>query len=459
MVPTTPCPDTLGLAYGRFIRDLRWETLPGPVREKVLDLVADWIANAVAGYGSDIATALAAQSPESSGGCGGVVTGGRTVCPPLQAALVNGAACHALEFDDTYRKGLYHPGAPVISAAWSAAGTTALPGARFLAGVVAGYEVSMRLADAVNPAHNRKWHTTGTVGTFGAAAGAASCLGLDAPSAAGALGLAGTQASGLWEILPDAPGAKGIHAGKAAQSGLLSALLSRQGIWGPASIFEGDRGFFSAMVDRDIAPDTCLSGLGHEWRLLQTTIKAYPVCGHTMTAVEAALALSRDLEPDRISRIEIRAHPVSAGIAGNPSPKTGLEAKFSIAFCVALALAKKQVTMSEFSPDLMTDPAILSLLSRTTLVRDQGLGRVKGQRPAKVTVWLADGSLRSETAHTRKGDPENPMARPEIRQKFTDLTAPAWRPGQAGAVFDAVYELPECRDFTAWTRDVLLAGQ
>lgn len=443
--------------YGQFISRLCWPDLPTEAQEKTLDLMTDWMANTVAGFDSEIGQALFALDPVQNGETNSIVLGNLKKTHPLQAALINGGACHALEFDDTYRSGLYHPGAPVISAAWAAAGATPVSGRRFLSAVAAGYEISMRLADAVNPGHNATWHTTGTVGTFGAAAGAAHCMGLDPGKSAGALGLAGTQAAGLWEILPGFPQAKGLHTGKAAQSGLLAALLAGQGVLGPFSIFEGPRGFFKAMAPERIRRKICCAGLGEEWRLTRTTLKAYPVCGHTMTAIEAALNLAHEnIDPKTIETIEVRAHPVSMGIAGNPAPANLLEAKFSIAFCVAVALVKKRVTLSDFSSDILSDPTVLSVLPKITLIRDDGLNRINGQRPAKVSIRFTDNRIRSETAHTRKGDPENPLTRLEIKNKFMELVRDAWGTEPGESVFNAVRLLPLYDDFNTWVKDHIL---
>ncbi len=448
--------------YANFITGLCWSEIPGDVREKTLDLVADWIGSAVAGFDSRIGQALFSLVPghPESGqqpptGCA-VILGNLQAVDPLQAALVNGGASHALEFDDAHRSGLYHPGAPVISAAWAGAGVGNISGSSFLCAVAAGYEISMRLARAINPAHNRIFHTTGTVGTFGAAASASHCLGLNWAQTTGALGLAGTQASGLWEILPDFPQAKGLHAGKAAQSGLLAALLAKQGILGPATIFEGKRGFFNGMVPEPVDMNTCCEGLKDRWRLGETTIKAYPVCGHTMTAIEAALGLAKDLELEAIREIEIRAHPVSLGIAGNPAPQTDLQAKFSIAFCVAIALARGRVTLAEFSPETLSDPAIKCLLSKIRLVADDALCSDKSLRPARVCLKFFNGRVLSETATIRKGDPENPLTGEEIKRKFTQLVHPVWGQEMGEQIFDAIRRLPGYDNFNIWLNENIL---
>ena len=327
---------TLAEQYARFTHGLTWQDLPEEVRGMARELFADWLANAVAGYRSPLTQALLAVVPASGSA---VRIGDLHAADPLAATLINASAAHANEFDDSYRAGLYHPGAPVQAAAFSAACLNGVSGSAMLTGIVAGYEISLRLAAAINPAHYKVWHTTGTVGAFGAAAAAAHLLELTPEQTAAAFGLAGTQAAGLWEVLPDAPQAKNLHPAKAAHSGLLAALLAQRGINGPASIFEGEQGFFAATVPAEVDLSRCLAGLGEQWLTLDTTFKAYPVCGHTMTSIEAVLQLAAQVRAEEVEHIEVRAHPVSLQVAGETHPADEAAAKFSIPWCVAVALS------------------------------------------------------------------------------------------------------------------------
>ena len=202
---------TLAHDYARFATRLEWAALPAEVQRTALELFADWFANAAAGYASPLTQALRSLAPDSGAAGSALRIGDLRAADPLWATLLNASASHANEFDDSYRAGLYHPGAPVQAAALSAACLAEAPGTELLTAVVAGYEMSLRLAAAINPAHYAVWHTTGTVGAFGAAAASARALGLTAEQTAGAFGLAGTQAAGLWEVLPDAPQAKNLH--------------------------------------------------------------------------------------------------------------------------------------------------------------------------------------------------------------------------------------------------------
>ena len=368
MVSPGGCYMTLSEQYARFVDELSWTRLPAEVRQVTLELFADWFANAAAGFTSPLSQALLSLAPIYDGPGRALRVGDLKPVEPLWAALMNAGASHALEFDDSYRAGLYHPGAPILSAAFSGACRAEAPGTELLTALVAGYEVSLRLASAVNPAHYKLWHTTGTVGAFGAAAAAARTLGLDPRQTAGAFGIAGTQAAGLWEVLPDAPQAKNLHPAKAAHAGLLAALLSQKGIEGPMTIFEGRQGFFSAMVPEPVDIGKCTAGLGEEWLTPTTTFKNYPVCGHTMTSIEASLKLHGQFSLAEVEEIEVRAHPVSLQVAGRSFPADEYQAKFSIPYCVAVALLKGRVGQEEFSRELRESGEINDLLKRIKLV-------------------------------------------------------------------------------------------
>lgn len=441
---------TLSERYAHFVHELDWTRLPAEVRRVALELFADWFANAAAGFNSPLSRALLSLSPVYNGPGRALRVGDLKPVEPLWAALVNGGASHSLEFDDSYRAGLYHPGAPILSAAFAGACRGEIPGTQLLTALVAGYEISLRLASAVNPGHYKTWHTTGTVGAFGAGAAAARTLGLNPRQTVGAFGLAGTQAAGLWEVLPDAPQAKNLHPAKAAHAGLLAALLSQQGIEGPTTIFEGKRGFFSAMVPAPVDARTCTAGLGEEWMTPTTTYKYYPVCGHTMTPIEASLKLHGQSSLAEIEEIEVRAHPVSLQVAGRSFPADEYQAKFSIPYCVAVALFKGHVGQEEFSRELRESGEINDLLKRIKLVSDDGLGGAPGQRPAKITLRLFGGKIITASAVVRRGDPELPMTADEKRDKFLKLTGGVWGSAAAGRVFEAIQGLLRAENVLKW---------
>ena len=441
-----------------FVAALRWEALPDEVRAMALDAFRDWLGNAAAGAATPFGRAAygVAKAIGSTGNA--LLIGSREGADPLTAALVNGGAAHALEFDDSHKQTLYHPGVPAVAAGLAAAQLADADGITLLTGMVAGYEAGIRVAASLGPVHYRIWHTTGTAGCFAAAAAAARVLGLSSTQTANAFGLAGTQAAGLWEVLPDAPAAKNLHPGRAAHSGLLAALLARQGVAGPASILEGSRGVFAAMVPEGADAGACTDGLGERWRIREITFKAYPICGHAMTPVEAALRIRAGLGTAEVRRVVVHSNAISIRVAGNPDPHDGYAAKFSIPYCVAVALLKGRVTQAEFEPTVIEDKAVRDLMRRVELVADPEYDRIaRTIRPARLDAFLDDGRTLGAVSETRRGDPEQPLSGDELRAKFRALAALAWGEERARRVDEGMAVLPASPAVNRWMRRYLLA--
>ena len=206
------------------------------------------------------------------------------------AALFNGSAAHAAEVDDSFRDAMYHPGAATIAAALAASQQAGASGLDFLRAVVLGYEVSTRIGVTLGRAHYRFWHNTGTVGVFGAAAAAGYALRLDAGPFAHALATAATFSAGLQQAFRMDSMSKPLHAGRAAEAGLLAAQLAHRGVTGSLDVLEGESGLGRAVSD---GPDWSGIGdtLGRDFHITRLTFKNHVGCGHTFAAIDAALAL------------------------------------------------------------------------------------------------------------------------------------------------------------------------
>ena len=333
---------------------------------------------------------------------------------PRTAALINGAAVHTIEFDDIYRDALYHPGAPVISAALSIAQARGASGDRLLGSVIAGYEVSNRLGVAVNPAHYQYWHTTGTIGAFGAATAAAVVLGLNGEKTAHALANAGTLAAGLQQAFRADSMAKPMHTGHAAQTGVKLALAAEKGVTGALDILEGDVGFGAAMGE-DPDWQAAADDLGQSFTITRTTFKNHAACGHTHAAVDGVLALRNEhgLTPERIKRIRAGTFRKALEITGNKNPQTVFEAKFSLPYCAAVALREGRVRMQAFSPELLEDKELRGLMDKVEVTVDEEIeAEFPKRRAARITIETTDGGRFEHYSPTRKGDPDNHVIRP-----------------------------------------------
>lgn len=431
--------------FGGFAGGLCDGGLDDTVRHHARRAVIDWFAATLPGGTLPPAT-LAAQALDDQVGHGratlvpsGIAAGGQA------AALINGTAAHTVEFDDIYRDGLYHPGAPTIAAALAAAQLVGADGERLLAGVVAGYEISNRIAVAVNPRHYDFWHTTATVGCFGAAGAAAVILGLDAARAAHALASVATMAAGLQQaFLADAM-SKPLHSGRAAEAGLLAARLAAAGVTGALDALEGPRGFAAAMSrDTVIDWDAVTGDLGRDWTITRMTFKNHAACGHVHAAVDAVRALTEEngLTADDVERIEVGSYAKSKEICGNPAPVTVFEAKFSLPYCVAAALVLGSVRRAAFEEAAMADPTLRSVAARVVHTVDpECQAAFPKARSARVAIVTRDGRRLERFAPTRKGDPDNPLTDADLADKFRELAEPVLGAARAAALLAGLQAL------------------
>lgn len=342
------------------------------------------------------------------------------------AALINGAASHTIEFDDIFRDGIYHPGVPVISAALAVAESRGASGEMLLRGIISGYEVSNRIARTINPAHYAFWHTTGTVGTFGAAAAAATILELSKDQALNALANAGTLAAGLQQAFRGDAMSKPMHGGHAAETGLTCALSAKAGVTGVLDMLEGERGFGKAMCD-DPDWSGVADGLGTEFTITKTTTKNHAACGHAHAAIDAAMALQNEhgFGSADIERIDAGTYGPAVEIVGAQEIRTAFEAKFSLPYCVAVSLIHGSCRTAAFEPERLSDEGVLTLARRVFVSKDEECDTAfPKKRSAKVTITLKSGNQLSFHAPTRRGDPDSPLSDEELSEKYRELALP-----------------------------------
>ena len=416
--------------------------LPKEVIHHAKRAVIDWYASLLPGSRIPPATLLEeALADELDHGRARLASGRRATV--RAAALINGAASHAVEFDDIWRDAVYHPASPVISATLAAAQSQGATGERFLRGVIVGYEVSTRIGDAVMPSHYRFWHTTGTVGTFGAAAAVATLLGCNREQFVHALGNAGTFAAGLQQAFRSQAMSKPLHGGHAAEAGALAALAAARGVTGVADILEGEVGFGAAMsVNPDWSQAT--RGLGLDYHITRVTFKNHGCCGHNFAALDAALTLKREhgFSHRDIRKVRIATYQGGLDIVDNPRPEGDYQAKFSIQYTVAHALVHGSVRLNAFAPQRLGDPDVRALMQKIECVADAGLSKAfPRQRAARVEIELADGRRLEHFQPTRKGDPELPLSDAELDDKFLELTAPVVGEAKARGLLKRLWSL------------------
>jgi 2-methylcitrate dehydratase PrpD len=430
-------------ALAEVLAETAWGDLTPETIEHARRAVLDWLGSALAGalepparMAQRVARGLGVSTEAT------LFAAGRGSA--AAAALANGVASHILELDDVHKGSTLHPAASVIPAALAVAEREHRDGRAFLLAVVFGYDAALRIGEAVNPSHYRFWHPTGTAGTFGAAAAAGSLLGLDAGRMADALGSAGTQAAGLWEFNADGAMSKHLHPGKAAMNGVLSADLAREGFTGASRILEGERGFFAATsTSHDATRIT--DGLGARWKIAENCYKMHSCCGHTHTAVDCALELAAAAE--EIEAIEIETYGSGYAIVQNPRPATPYQAKFSIAYCVAVALLDGCCGLEQFAPERIGGAAIARLLERTRVsVAEDLTARYPAAWPCRLAIRLRDGRTLRAAADFPRGNPENAVSTEALEAKFWGLVEPRFGEAVAGRALEAVRSIEACGD-------------
>jgi 2-methylcitrate dehydratase PrpD len=343
---------------------------------------------------------------------------GGTTSPTL-AALVNGTMAHCLDYDDTHLGSHAHLSGPTWAATLALADEAELSGLEALRAFIVGFEVGGKLGGGELGAAltERGFHATGVIGKLAATAAACAALGHEAPRAAHAMGLAATQGGGLTGSFGTM--AKPFHAGKAAMDGVLAARLSAQGFEAATDLLDAENGLAPTMVqDGSTRGGPAVFQAGEE--LLHNTFKPYASCLLTHPAIDAARRLADQVRGRNVEKLKLAIHPLAPCVAGKPDPRTPLEGKFSLAYCVAIALRGHRATATDFSEERLEDPAVRSLLPTLEVVEDAGMDK----RAAALEVCLADGERLSAEVPVALGNPENPMGWPDMEEKFTALVEP-----------------------------------
>ncbi|HWX54006.1 MAG TPA: MmgE/PrpD family protein [Verrucomicrobiae bacterium] len=378
------------------------------------------------------------------------------------AALANGTAAHALDYDDMCFVSLAHPSAPLVSALLALGEKTSASGKSILEAYVIGFEVEAVLGRMLNPRHYQTgWHCTSTIGTVGTAAACARLLQLDAPATANCLAIAASSALGLKENFGTMT--KPLHAGLAAQNSVLAALLAQTGFTASDRALDGPQGLFVAMAGERVDYEWVFNRLGRRWEILATgiTVKLYPSCAATHPALDAVmdLRLQNHLAPEQIAEVDIEVDTVTPNLLIHDRPQTGLEAKFSMPFCVAAALVDGKVGLETFESRLH-DPRIRELLPRVTMRAHPALGQnAPPLTQANVALLLRDGREFSKRANGARGYPEQPASPAELEEKFMTCARRAIPAAAASAALDCLRKLEGLPNIHALTKHLAVSAK
>lgn len=435
-----------------FVKELKYEDLSHLVREKAKESIIDTVGVAIAGSRFEEVPSVVREVLSHDDSSESTLWGYERKASVFNAALLNGIMGHALELDDVHKESKTHPGTVVIPAALSVGELLGSSGKDVIEAVVAGYEVMAKIGMGIGVSSHRLkgWHVTGTAGTFGAAAAAAKLLKLSESQIVSSLGLAGTQSSGLWAFTADGATCKKLHPGHAAYCGVLSAFLAKAGMTGSSRILDAeDGGLFRATSDEyDLSLVT--KGLGEIFEIINVDRKPYACCRSMHPPIDAILKLKREnnLDPEDVESISIRTYKVAIKqCAFTKRPTNVAEAKFSMAYGVAVALYDGNALLEQFSSERIKDPKVLALAERVNMEEDE---RFTSKYPlewgCEVIVSTKDGKVYSAKIYAAKGDSKrNPMTPDEIKDKFIRLTTPILG-GKSDKLYQALKDIESIND-------------
>ncbi|MBI5720822.1 MAG: MmgE/PrpD family protein [Burkholderiales bacterium] len=446
--PPKAAPQTLNLTGALAERNAAWHflALPGDARELARQCLLDWIAVALAGAHEPLACMLAEEAREQGGHPQSTVVGQGFATSCRQAALVNGAASHALDDDDVNMCFTGHPSAVLVPPLLALAEARGESGAAFMTAFVAGYETLCRIGAAVSPGHHVSgFHATGTIGTFGAAAACARLLRLDPDDTAVALGIAATEATGLKSMFGTMY--KPLHAGRAGADGMMAAHLAARGFAGRGDALEAAQGF-AATYGPDFDPAAALREPARGLHLRDNLFKYHAACYGTHAAIEAARHLRQrhGLADSDVRRIVVHASALSEGVCNIAEPCTGLEAKFSLRHAVAMALAGiDTASMSSFTDEVTNDRDLRRLRERVHVELHR---ECQEMSRAEVVIETTDGVLLRR--HHDVGLPVTDLAEQRLRleQKFRSMAGSRLTAEACDELIDLVDRLEDLPDLS-----------
>jgi 2-methylcitrate dehydratase PrpD len=431
-VPCADFPNTSGVTdyVANFVANTKYEDIPENVIELGKKSILDGLGLALAGSMAQTG-ALCRRYAESLGVCTGksIIIGSALKTAPRLAAFVNGVSIHADDFDDTQLSAakdrvyglLVHPTVPVLPAIFALAEGGGISGKEWMLAYHLGVEVECKIAEAISPRHYQDgFHSTGTCGPFGSAAACSKLLHFKLPQILNTFGLAASQSGGLRENFGTMT--KPFQAGHAAESGLVSAELVALGWTAAEQILEADRGFFHAFGG-SYDPAAIMNRLGNPWTFASpgVSLKPYPSGSLSHPAMTEMMRLieANNIHADQVEKVEVGANHNMTTTLLHHQPKTGLEAKFSMEFCMAILLIERKAGLGEFSDKTVQKADVREMIQRVRFYVDPEAENAGYDKMTSILkIHLKDGKVISGRADFAKGSPANPMTFEEAATKF-----------------------------------------
>jgi len=453
---------TLAELIGNFVCRTSYDELPENVRYYTKYLILDHLG-CVLGAKELPSSKIVVDLIKYLGGTEQATVLGHGLKTSMQnAALANATMGHGLEMDDDHRVACMHPGVPVIPAALAVGENYNRDGKALIESVALGLEAMIRIGEAfLGVSYRQGFHPTGTCGVFGAAVAAGKMMGLNAEKLVNAIGIAGSQAAGLREARAQGTFGKRLQAGHPSMCGVLSALLAERGFTGPATIFEGDYGFLRAYSYKDTYDGSRISqGLGTKWEMLDTSIKVHACCRWTAPFIDCTLDIMRNqpINVEEIEEIFARSSSMAIQALTDPverkvRPTTVVDAQFSLPYGVAAAAVRKKGFVEEFTEESIRDPNILSVIPKVKWEVDpEDEKNYPDCYSASVTIKTKRGKEYKSRVMFPKGDPENPVTREELEDKFRNLGGKYLSKKKTDDLFTRIWKLENLGSITEFTK-------
>ena len=452
-----------------YIQGMSLDAIPAGVRKELRRCLADGLGVMLAGVPAGCSRVVQQYVREQEAPARATILGTASQTSSSLAALANGVAGHAEDYDDTQLSTtpdrvyglLTHPTVPVLASSLAVAEETGASGAAFLTAMGTGIEVACKVAEAISPTHYMQgFHTTGTVGVFGAVAAAAQLRGLNAEQTRFALGIAASKGAGLRANFGTMT--KPYHSGAAAENGVVAARLAGLGYQADPNALDGPWGFFQ-VTGGGAEPERVLGRLGTPYTLEWpgVSVKPYPCGSLAHPTMDALLDLltSHDVAPEEVEEVRLGAGKNILQPLRYQEPQSGLEGKFSLPFCLAILVLRRRAGVAEFTDDVVRSPEVRSMMARvhpyhSLEVEALGTDRIR----SVLDVRLKDGRTLHCEASTSRGTPERPMSWAEIEEKFQDCAQGVLPAAQGASALELIARVEELPDVTPLVAALVARG-
>ncbi|HEY7713357.1 MAG TPA: MmgE/PrpD family protein [Candidatus Binatia bacterium] len=447
---------------GRFARGLRLGDVPSAVVDKAKLVFLDTLGIALASSTMDFGAMVTRVAQRLGGTQHSLLLGSSIRVAAANAVIANGTLAHGLDYDDTLEEAIVHTGSCAWMTALAVGEELGASGAQVLEAAIAGTEVLCKVGlVAPGKFHARGFHPTAICSTFGAAAAAGKLYGLNADQWADALGLCGSQSSGIIEYLADGTWTKRLHPGWSAHGGVVATMLAREGFRGPAKVFEGTHGFFSAFGGKNEYRYEKILELGQQWEIPRLTFKSYPCGSISHPYMDCAQKIREKHAPraEEIAEVICRTaegpvHRLWEPLADKQRPLSSYGAKFSLPYSIAVMLVRGRAGLEEFSEQAIHDPVVLALAGKVRYVLDPTIDYPR-HFSGHVKVIMIDGSVFEQNQPHPRGGFEDPLPPGEIEEKFranAGLVLPANRIDE---IVDSVDRLEQLAGISLLTQKLI----